>query len=229
MLLARRFNRQMNRKKIARIKKKFSLITKIRRKNKYLAFRTRREQHRACANILARKFRVDLPDRVYSTDITELRFGNQSQKAYLAVFKDLATNEVVASEISCTASVELVTCALGKALARLTKLQKENLMIHSDQGVQFTHLIYRTILADENITQSMSRRGNCLDNAPVESFFSHLKDHLSEANKMPTLEKLRAYVTSEIGYYNIERPQLRLNKMPPVEYRKHLESKLAFN
>ena len=94
-------------------------------------------------------------------------------------------------------------------------------MIHSDQGFHFTHLSYRKKLEDNGITQSMSRRGNCLDNAPIESFFGTLKDHLN-LKKCKSLADVKKEVTKVINYYNYKRPQIGLKKMPPKEYRRHL-------
>lgn len=222
MLLLSRFSLRMNKKKIARLKNKFGLVTKIRRKSKYRSAALSYVEHQSCANILNRNFSVERPDRVYSTDVTEIKFANSSRKAYLAAFKDLATNEIVASELRLQPSIELVTDALAKATGRLTAHQQSRLMIHSDQGFHFTHYSYRAHLEKRSIVQSMSRRGNCLDNAPIESFFGHFKDQL-QTETITTFDELKMHVTDEIEYYNCHRPQLRLKKMPPVLYRRHLE------
>ena len=212
----------MNRKKIARLKNKFGLITKIRRKSKYRRAALDYIEHQTCKNVLNRNFEVDQADQVYSTDITEIKFANNSKKAYLAAFKDLATNEIVSSEVMTSQPMELVTSALLKAIERLPVEKLAKLTIHSDQGLHFTHFSYRGHLERRGITQSMSRRGNCLDNAPIESFFGHFKDHL-QTTEIKSIKELKEHVTAEIEYYNRERPQLRLKKMPPVEYRRHLE------
>jgi putative transposase len=221
MLLQSRFDLRINRKKIARLKNKFGLVTKIRRKSKYRSAALNYVEHQTCANILNRNFSVKKPDRVYSTDITEIKFANSSRKAYLAAFKDLATNEIVASDLKLHPTMELVTDALLRALDQLTPEQQSQLTIHSDQGSHFTHYTYRTHLRKRAIKQSMSRRGNCLDNAPIESFFGHLKDHL-DTESIKTFDELKKHVTDELHYYNHQRPQLRLKKMPPVLYRRHL-------
>jgi putative transposase len=222
MLLKDHYNVVMNKKKIARIKNKFYLITKIRRKNVYKNFAKKSHEHKACPNILNRKFTRSRADDVYSTDITQFNYG-EGKKAYLAVFKDLGTKEIVGSEISKRIDINLVNNALDKALNKLSNKKRKNLMIHSDQGFHFTHFKYRNILQENGITQSMSRKGNCIDNAPVESFFGYLKDHI-ELRGCDTFEKLKNKVTREIDYYNNERPMWDLKKMPPSLYRRHLES-----
>jgi len=220
MVLEQDFDVVMNKKKIARIKNKFGLVTKIRRKNKYRVFSKKQQEHMTCKNILNRKFDIKKADKVYSTDITQLNYGHK--KAFLAVFKDLCTKEIVGKNLSNRADINLTTIALNRALKRLTVEKREDLMIHSDQGFHFTHFSFRKKLEDNRVTQSMSRKGNCIDNAPVESFFGYLKDHL-ELKKCRDLEDVEKEVTKQINYYNHKRPQLGLKKMPPSEFRRHLE------
>lgn len=221
MLLERRFSLRMNNKKIARIKRKYGLETKIRKRNKYRFFARKQHEHRVCKNKLGRRFTVKRPDKVYSTDITQMTYG-RGLKVYLAAFKDLCTREIVAYKVSQRADVNLVTEALSEALRKRAGSAKK-LMVHSDQGFHFTHFSFRQMLKDHKIKQSMSRRGNCLDNAPIESLFGHLKDHL-DLSGCKTIEEVKEVVTQEIDYYNNHRPQMGLKKMPPAEYRRHLES-----
>lgn len=176
---------------------KYGMVTRI-RKNRWKQFRKKLHEHQAAKNILDRKFEVKKPDQVYSVDITELTYGS-GQKAYLAAFKDLATREIISKEVSKVPGTRFVNLALKKAIYRLPKAKREKLMVHSDQGMQFTHRSFRKILTENKVTQSMSRKGNCLDNAPMESFFGHLKDHL---NREETFEALVHHVTKEIEYYN---------------------------
>lgn len=221
MILERDYSVVMNKKKIYRIMKKYKLKTEIRRKNKYRYFFKKNQEHKTVKNILNREFEVKTPDTVYSTDITELKYG--TKKAYLAVFKDLYSKDIIAKNISNRIDINLTNIALDKALRRLTKEEKKNLMIHSDQGFHFTHFSFRKKLQDNGVTQSMSRKGNCIDNAPVESFFGYLKDHL-ELKECKNLDDVKKEVTREINYYNHRRPQLGLKKMPPSEYRRQLIS-----
>lgn len=220
MLLERRLSLNMNLKKIARIKRKYGLETLIRKKSKYRHFAKKQHEHRAFKNKLARRFRVKKPDNVYSTDITQMHYGS-GQKVYLAAVKDLCTKEIVGYCVSQRADVKMATEALKQALNRPRSSKK--LMVHSDQGYHFTHYSFRKILRDSQVKQSMSRKGNCLDNAPIESLFGHLKDHLN-LGSCKRFEEVKETVTREIDYYNNHRPQVGLKKMPPAEYRRHLES-----
>lgn len=220
MILEREGSTVMNEKKIARIKKKYGLVTKIRRKNKFKLFIKKHQEHKSVSNKLDRQFSVSKPDKVYSTDITQLNYG-QSQKAYLAAFKDLCTKEIISYEVSSRMGLNLTNTATEKALKNIKPNSK--LMVHSDQGIHFTHTSFRKKLKEMNVEQSMSRKGNCLDNAPIESFFGLIKDHL-DLKQCTSIEEVKKIVTKEIKYYNNERPQLGLKKMPPIEYRRHLIS-----
>ena len=220
MILEREKSIIMNEKKIARIKKKYGLVTKIRRKNKFKFCIKKHQEHKSVSNKLDRQFGVSEPDKVYSTDITQLNYG-QSQKAYLAAFKDLCTKEIISYEVSSRMSLNLTNTATDRALKNIQ--QNSRLMVHSDQGMHFTHVSFRKKLKEMNIEQSMSRKGNCLDNAPIESFFGLIKDHL-DLKQCTSIEEVKKMVTKEIKYYNNERPQLGLKKMPPTEYRRHLIS-----
>jgi putative transposase len=226
MLIQRKFDVVMSRKKIARIMRLRGLVTKIRRPKWNRRFMQRQHEHRVAANELNRNFNRKNPDEVYGTDITELSYAGR--KAYLTVVKDLATKEIVASQVSKSVDVRTVSKTVEKSLQKLDENERSKLMIHSDQGFQFTHLTFRKMLSENRVTQSMSRRGNCLDNAPVESFFGHLKDRL-DLESCRTFSDVEREVRREIRYYNCERPQWDLMKMPPVDYRRHLvESKPGF-
>ena len=208
----------VNHKKIARLKKKFKLKTKIRVKNTYKHFAKKKQEHMTCPNLLEQNFKDLKADQVYSTDITMLKFNGK--KAYLAAVKDLETREIVGSCVSSRIDIPLTDSAMKVALKKLTTEKKKGLIVHSDQGYHFTHMSFRSLLDDHGVTQSMSRRGNCYDNAPIESFFGILKDHL-DLKDCFTINDVEKEVTRTIGYYNCERPQSNLKKMPPTEYRRH--------
>lgn len=221
MIIERKSELIFNRKKIARIKKKFGLETEIRRKNKYKAVALKTQEHSTCANHLDREFTQIEADKVYSIDITQINYAHQ--KAYVAAVKDLCTKEIVAKEVSSKIDLNLSNNVIKKALRKLSTSQKENLMVHSDQGTHFTHFSFREILKNNGVKQSMSRRGNCLDNAPIETFFGILKDHLN-LKKCRSIKDVKNEVTKQVNYYNYDRPQLGLKKMPPTLYRRHLLS-----
>ena len=205
----------MNHKKIQRIMKKYGLITKVRRKNPYKMIMKKTMGHRTFPNQLQREFRQLVPYRVFCTDITYIRFLGRF--VYLSVIKDIASGEVIAWYLSMYLEMTLVTETL-KAI----KLESfENVMIHSDQGFHYTNLVYIDIVKELKMVQSMSGKGNCIDNAPIESFFGHLKDEL-EYKSCKSFEELRSKIEEYMQYYNNERKQWERKKMTPVEYRNHL-------
>ena len=219
MILTMKEGVVFNLKKIRRIKMKYGLETKIRRTNKYKKFMMKHQEHQVCSNLLARKFEQKKADRVYSIDITQVNYAGK--KAYIAAVKDLCTKEIVSKKVSSRIDLSLTNLAMEKALKRLPKKERRKLMVHSDQGFHFTHESFRKMLSENGVTQSMSRRGNCLDNAPIESFFGTLKDHLNLKN-CKTIKDIEKEVTKQVNYYNNERPQWGLKKMPPSLYRRHL-------
>lgn len=205
----------INHKKIQRMKREYGLITKIRRRNPYKNFPT--SENAFVPNILNRSFVTPLPDKHYSTDMTYLFYG-AGDKAYLSATKDLATNEIISYRIMKIPNVSHFTEEFKSLLEKLPTETRRNLIIHSDQGFQYTHEAFRNLLKEFGVNQSMSRKGNCHDNAPIESFFGHFKDML-DLKRCKTFEDLKDEVNDTISYYNKERPQLALNKKPPAVYR----------
>lgn len=203
----------MNHKKIIRIMKKYSLLTKIRRKNPYKAIMKKTAEHRTFANRLDRAFAQTIPYRFFCTDITYMFFNNRV--AYLSIIKDIASGEIVAWHVSPHITMELVLGTVSQMK------QHQNALIHSDQGFHYTNPEYIERIKALKMMQSMSRRGNCIDNAPVESFFGHLKDDVDHKS-CKTFEELRLLIENYMRYYNHERAQWGGNKMTPVEYRDHL-------
>ena len=208
----------MNVKKIARIKREYKIITKIRKSKPYNILIKKDLQHRVVPNILHQNFDVKLPDSVLCTDITYLFY--RGGVGYLSATKDVATREIVAHHISGNMSISAGCDSLEKLF------QSKNMrgtIIHSDQGVHYTHPKYIELLSKNGIVQSMSRKGVCLDNAPIESFFGHMKDEMGY-KKCRNLSELSVMVDNYINHYNNDRSQWDLKKMPPVKYREHLLS-----
>lgn len=207
----------MNHKKIIRIMRKYNLIARIRRKNPYKAIMKKTAEHRIFGNQLDRAFEQTIPYRFFCTDITYMPFNNSI--AYLSAVKDIASREVVAWHLSPHISMELV-------LSTIEKMKYcRNALIHSDRGFHYTNPEYIERVKSLDMVQSMSRKGSCIDNAPIESFFGHLKDDVNYKS-CKTFEELQSLIENYIQYYNHERTQWDLNKMTPVEYRGHL---LALN
>ncbi len=215
MLMFRYFWMHLNLKRVRRIMKKYELKAVIRRKNKYAPAPATYE-HKYCENVLSRDFTQTKCDRVYSTDITYLKYPEG--RAYLSAVKDLGTKEIVQHSLSRFLTLPLVTVGIGNLLSELPDATRRGLIIHSDQGYHYTSSPYRNLLSSYGVTQSMSRRGNCLDNAPIESFFGHLKDEL-DTQSCKSYEDLVAEVDRYIYYYNNERPQWGLKGKTPAECR----------
>jgi len=207
----------MNHKKIQRIMRKYDLIAKVRRRNPYKAIMKKRLEHRIFPNKLQREFNQTVPFKVFCTDITYIPFQNKF--AYLSVIKDIATGEVMAWNISSGLEMTLVTETIGQMESY------EHALIHSDQGFHYTNPLFIENVKTLKMTQSMSGKGNCIDNAPIESFFGHLKDEL-DYKSCASLEELRLEIAKYMRYYNCERKQWTRNKMSPVEYRSYLLAQL---
>lgn len=219
MTLEKEFNIIMNLKSIRRIMKKYNLLCPIRKANPYRRMMKATKEHTTLPNLLNREFKQDIVGKVLLTDITYLFYGN-GKKAYLSTIKDSSTNEILAYNISKSLTLDIVLITLEILKEDNIRLNKEA-YIHSDQGVHYTSPIYQKKVKDMNLGQSMSRRGNCWDNAPQESFFGHFKDeaYIKECN---TFEELEKEVSDYMYYYNNQRGQWNLKKMTPVEYRNHL-------
>lgn len=205
----------INLKKIVRIKKKFELVTTIRKANKYRASFKAGEEHRVAPNLLNRNFKPIKDEILLSTDITELKFST-GQKAYLSAVQNLETNEVMNFRISPSPTIHFVTDGFHELLSKLTKVQRTKVIIHSDQGFHYTSHAFRKLLNDFGVKQSMSRKGNCLDNAPIESFFGHMKDEV-EYKTCKNFKELKKKIQRYIYYYNNERPQWGLKQKTPAE------------
>ncbi|WP_257130466.1 IS3 family transposase [Bacillus pseudomycoides] len=220
MTLAGQFQVVYNLKRIRRIMKKYGIICPIRKANPYRRIVKATKEHRVVPNVLNRQFKQEIPGKVLLTDITYLFYG-KGQKAYLSVIKDGSTSEILAYHISERMTVELATDTFLK-LKRNKNFQKaKDALIHSDQGIQYTHPHFQKVVKKLGLQQSMSRRGNCWDNAPQESFFGHLKDEAS-IKACTTLDELKSEIKQYMIYYNHYRYQWNLKKMTPVQYRDHL-------
>lgn len=208
----------MNHKKIRRIMREKHLVTKIRRKNPYKMIMKKTQEHRTFDNILDRNFKQDKPGKVLVTDITYLYYGH-GRKAYLQTIKDIASREILSWKLSNNLSMSFVL----KSVENLkdARLLKNDSLIHSDQGFHYTNPEYAGDVKKLKLIQSMSRKGNCIDNSPMETFFGHLKDDI-DYKQAKTYEELHGIVKAYMDYYNNERYQWELQKMTPVQYRDHL-------
>ncbi|WIX69737.1 IS3-like element IS1397 family transposase [Escherichia coli] len=169
----------------------------------------------AAENILQRQFKAEAPCEKWVTDITEFRAGGQ--KLYLSPILDLFNGEIVAWETACRPTEELVKRMLNKGLESLAEGEKP--LLHSDQGWHYRIKSYQSALADRGLVQSMSRKGNCLDNAVMENFFGHLKEEIYYRRDYRSVEELENAVNEYITYWNQKRIKLSLGGLSPVEYR----------
>jgi len=211
----------MNHKKIIRIKNKYHLFTKIRKVNPYRMIMKKTLEHRTFENLLSRNFQLNIPYKVFCTDITYLPYNNRL--AYLSVIKDIATGEIVGWHLANNLTMPIVFNTI-KSMENNKSLSLDsfkNIMIHSDQGFHYTHPAFIEKIKNLKMIQSMSRKGNCIDNAPIESFFGHLKDDI-DYRSSKTFEELKQIITDYMDYYNHRRYQWNLKKMTPVCYRDHL-------
>jgi putative transposase len=220
MTLAGQFKVVYNLKRIRRIMKKYNIICPIRKANPYRRMMKATQEHRVVPNLLNRQFKQDVPGKVLLTDITYLFYG-KGQKAYLSTIKDSSTNEILAYHISERITMDLATDTLKKLKKNKHFKKVKDALIHSDQGTHYTHPDFQKAVKKLGLRQSMSRRGNCWDNAPQESFFGHFKDEVT-IKACKTLDELKHEIKQYMIYYNHYRYQWNLKKMTPVQYRDHL-------
>lgn len=220
MTLKGQFNIKYDLKRIRRIMKKYNITCPIRGANPYKKMLKATQEHSVLPNLLNRNFKQGIPGKVLLTDITYLYYG-KGQKAYLSTIKDSSTNEILAYNVSDRLTLDLVTDTLVKLKKNRRVTFAEGAFIHSDQGVHYTSPTFQKHVKKLKLGQSMSRRGNCWDNAPQESFFGHLKDEVNIKSCI-TLNELKQEIRSYMNYYNNFRYQWNLKKMTPVEYRNHL-------
>lgn len=207
---------QMNRKKIQRLMKKFNLVSPI-RKRKWK--RKASEEYLESAikkDLVKRKFKAYGPRKILLTDITYLPYGRQKW-AYLATVKDAYTNEILTYNISNSLKVDIVLTMM-KSLDNDHGMDlAEDTVIHSDQGSQYTSVSFQDLVKQVGLLQSMSRRGNCWDNAPQESFYGHMKDVI-ELDTCDSLEDVKELIAAYMDYYNNERYQWNLEKLSPTQF-----------
>lgn len=207
----------MNLKKIRRLMKKYNLQCPVRQANPYRQMQKALKTSNYADNLLQREFECYGPRMVLLTDITYISYN--SKFAYLSVILDAFTKQILSYVLSESLEIDFVK----ETIEILVKnhgvdLQKETI-IHSDQGSHYTSITFIRILKDNEIRQSMSRRGNCWDNAPQESFFGHMKDHLMERiEKATKFHQVKEAVDDYMDYYNNERYVWDLAYLSPNEY-----------
>lgn len=188
-------------------------LQSVQRQKKYKSYRGGVGE--TAPNVLERDFQATGPNQKWATDISEFKVG--SVKLYISPIKDMFNGEIVAYTVGRRPTFELVTAMLKKGLHRLAPGDKP--ILHSDQGWHYQMTSYCKTLRDRGITQSMSRKGNCLDNASMESFFGVLKSECFHLRKFTSIDELETELDSYIRYYNEVRIRTSLNGLSPVQYR----------
>ena len=199
-------------KTVQRLMDQLQLKSLVRVK-KYRVFKG--QMGRVAPNLLDRKFEAAQPNEKWVTDVTEFNVGGA--KLYLSPIMDLYNGEIVAYETAKRPLFNMIGQMLSKAFKKLAPSDKP--MLHSDQGWQYRIPQYRRHLDSRAVTQSMSRKGNCHDNASMESFFGTLKSEFFYLNKFSSVEQLQVGLDEYIGYYNQNRIKLKLKGLSPIDYR----------
>jgi transposase InsO family protein len=215
--LTRRRNRSLNHKTVLRLMRKMGLRSIARQRRPYRQIPWTETEHRY-PNHLARNFTATQPNQKWVTDITFVH--TQQGWGYLSTIKDLYDGFIVAHQFGSQNSVDLVERTLQQAWVNAAA--PVGVLLHSDQGHQYRNPAYAVWTRDRNILPSMSRRGNCWDNAPMENFFSHLKEEVLRHYPNPSMAEARQLIDEYIHFYNYERIQLK-TKLTPYERRCQLK------
>ena len=202
----------INHKTVSRLMKELGLKCQVRIK-KYRSYRG--EVGKVAPNLINRDFHADAPNQKWTTDITE--FSLFGRKLYLSPILDMYNGEIISYNISESPLLMQVMDMLDKAFEKIP--DGTDLIFHSDQGWQYQHKMYQRRLKDKGIQQSMSRKGNCLDNAIMENFFGLLKSELLYLRDFESLEEFREELEKYIYYYNNQRIKGKLKGLSPVQYR----------
>jgi len=207
----------VNHKKVQRIMKELGIQSIQRPKRRYNSYKG--TIGKVAPNLLKRNFKADKPNQKWATDVTEFKVNNQ--KLYLSPIIDLFNGEVISFNLSRHPVFQQVVDMLKKAFKKIP--DNTNLILHSDQGWQYQMKQYQYLLKQKGIRQSMSRKGNCLDNACAENFFGLLKSELYyiKENEYNNIEELEKDIIEYIKYYNNRRIKSKLKGMTPVQYRIH--------
>jgi len=174
-------------------------------------------------NVIDRNFQTTAPAQKWATDVTQVKI--KDRWVYLSPILDMFNGEIVSYVISDSPNLKMVMTMLDKAFKK--RDVQGTLILHSDQGWQYQHKRYQKALEDRHITQSMSRKGNCLDNAMMENFFGLMKNELLYLQEWDSVNQFKTALRNYIRYYNNDRIKLRLNGKSPVQYRALFQSKAS--
>ncbi|MCJ1716051.1 IS3 family transposase [Curtobacterium sp. VKM Ac-2922] len=201
-------------KTVLALMRREQLICLVRRRKRYSSYGG--DVGKVAPNLLDRDFTTTGPNQKWVTDVTEFRVG--TSKLYLSAVMDLFDRRIIAYRTSTSPNLELTNGSLRDAF---TAEPGATPLVHSDQGVHYQHRSWRAVLAATGATQSMSRKGNCHDNAVIENFFGHLKAEMFHPTRFTDTTTLNTAVRDYIAWWNTDRTQERLEGMSPVNYRAH--------
>ncbi|MEE1184552.1 MAG: IS3 family transposase [Acutalibacteraceae bacterium] len=205
----------INHKTVQKLMKELGLKGKQRKNDKYHSYKG--TVGKVADNLLKRNFYAEKPFEKITTDVTQFNIGDE--KVYLSPVLDLFNNEVISYSVSTSPNLEQVREMLNGLFEKLPA--DATPIFHSDQGWQYQHAEYQRLLKEHNITQSMSRKGNCMDNGAMENFFGRLKVEMFYGEKFESVNAFIDELKKYIDYYNNERISLKLKGMSPVQYRTH--------
>lgn len=204
----------LNHKTIQKLMQELGLKAK-RKKRHYHSYQG--EVGNIAPNVLMRDFHADKPNQKWTTDVSQVCIHDK--KTYVSPILDMYNGEIITYTISRSPDLNMATKMLSKAFRKHKHL--DGLILHSDQGWHYQHKRYQVLLQKHGIIQSMSRKGNCLDNAMMENFFGLMKNELLYANEFNSIDEFEEALKQYINWYNNKRIKLRLNGMSPVQYRVH--------
>lgn len=216
---------RMNHKKIRRLMRKYDLQCPIRKTNPYRRMAKALRTNAVADNRVKREFKKHGPRKVLLTDITYIPL--KKEFCYLSVIIDAFTMQVLAYQLSNSLEVDFVLETVRQLIILHGHTLSDETMIHSDQGFHYTSIRFRELIENHGLMQSMSRKGNCWDNAPQESFFGHMKDELKKQSaEWGHFDEVKKSIDDWIDYYNNDRYQMGLNKLSPNEYYQYITKEI---
>ena len=213
--IEREHGTKINSKAVLRLMRKLNIRSIARKRNPYRQIQNRYGAAHRYPNRLAQDFKAKRPNEKWGTDITYVR--TQQGFVYLAIIKDFFDGSILGYAMSRNASLHLVLQALKTAISNVSTVR--GVVLQSDQGFQYQSAAYHSLISQYGILPSMSRKGNCLDNAPTENFFSHLKEELLRHIQIKDFQEAFQIVDDYIYFFNHERIQLK-TKLTPIEFRR---------
>ena len=213
--IEREYGLKINHKCVLRMMRKLHIRSIARKRNPYRQIQHRYGRIHTYPNRMCQNFKTRRPNEKWGTDITYIH--TQQGFVYLAIIKDFFDGTILGHAMSRNLSIPMVLQALQAAITNLHSIQ--GVVLQSDQGAQFQSAAYHTLTSELGIVPSMSRVGNCLDNAPTENFFSHLKEELLRHIHIHDFQEAVRFVEDYIHFYNHDRIQLK-TKLTPIEFRR---------